>query len=85
MSDWRKVFYAEPEPPRALTEEELRQAHRLGLLPAILSREVCHGRRNCCTCAVCAQIGVAIEENGFTPEGLIAGRKTPRQPWELAA
>lgn len=79
---WSEVFRAEPEQPRALTEDELRQAFRLGVLGAILSREVCHGRRNGCTCSKCREIGAMIDENGFTPDGLIAGPKSVRQPWE---
>jgi len=83
--DWHDVFHAEREQPRALTEQELRQAWRLGVLPAVVSREVCSSYANGCVCSSCSQRAVQTAERGFGPDGMLKAPAQPRQPWDVEA
>lgn len=80
-----KVFHARPDAPRALTESELRVAFRLGVLPALVTRTVCHGYQNCCVCPDCLSVAQQGAERGFSKDGRINPPEAPRQPWEIAA
>lgn len=83
--DWTSVFHAEVDGPRPLTESELRQAFRLGVLSAFVDREVCSGYQNCCVCSECQDRARQVAERGFTPAGQITPPAAPAQPWDAAA
>jgi hypothetical protein len=83
--DRQSCFHAEPEQPRALTESELRMAFKLGVLRAIVSREVCSSYANGCVCSGCRERAVQAAERGYGPDGMLNAPAAPKQPWEQAA
>jgi hypothetical protein len=82
---WSDVFHAKPEPARALTEAELRQAFKLGVLQALLPREVCSGYANGCVCRGCRERAVQATERGYSRDGMLNAPRQPKQPWDAKA